>query len=56
MLDAVKTEFGKYAEVMDNIKTRLRQASVEIDKVAIRQRQIDEKPKDVVAGLDGEQS
>jgi DNA recombination protein RmuC len=49
VLGAVKTEFGKHAEYLDNIKKRLRQASVEIDKVADHQRQIDENLKDVEA-------
>jgi DNA recombination protein RmuC len=49
VLGAVKTEFGKYADVMVSIKKRLRQASDEVDNVAVRQRQIDAKLKDVEA-------
>lgn len=47
VLGAVKTEFIKYTDVMKRVKQRLTQASDEIDKVAIRQRAINQKLKDV---------
>lgn len=49
VLGAVKTEFGKYAKVMDQVKKKLIQASNEIDEVAVRQRAIDRKLRGVEA-------
>lgn len=49
VLGAVKTEFGKYAKVMEQVKKKLVQASDEIDNVAVRQRAIDRKLRGVEA-------
>jgi DNA recombination protein RmuC len=67
LLAAVKTEFGKYAGVLDQVKEKLRQASDKIDDVAVRSRAIGRKLKKVeelpagdadkvlmLEGLDGE--
>ena len=47
LLSAVKTEFGKYGEVLDKVKKKLAEASETIDKVAVRRRQIDRKLAEV---------
>ena len=47
LLAAVKTEFGKYAGVLDQVKEKLRQASDRIDDVAVRSRAIGRKLKKV---------
>jgi DNA recombination protein RmuC len=47
LLAAVKTEFGKYAGVLDQVKEKLRQASDKIDDVAVRSRAIGRKLKKV---------
>lgn len=47
LLAAVKTEFGKYAGVLDQVKDKLRQASDRIDDVAVRSRAIGRKLKKV---------
>lgn len=47
LLAAVKTEFGKYAAVLDLVKEKLRQASDKIDDVAVRSRAIGRKLKKV---------
>jgi len=46
-LAAVKTEFGKYAGILDQVKEKLRQASDKIDDVAVRSRAIGRKLKNV---------
>jgi DNA recombination protein RmuC len=46
-LGAVKTEFGKYGEVLDAVKKKLNEASNQIDKVAVRSRAIDRKLREV---------
>jgi DNA recombination protein RmuC len=43
VLAAVKTEFGKYGEVMDKVQKKLQEASNTIDDVARRRRAIDRK-------------
>jgi DNA recombination protein RmuC len=43
LLAAVKTEFGKYGDVLDKVRRKLTEASDTIDKVAVRRRQIDRK-------------
>ena len=43
----MKTEFGKYAAVLDQVKDKLRQASDKIDDVAVRSRAIGRKLKKV---------
>ena len=47
LLAAVKTEFGKYAAVLDQVKEKLQQASNKIDDVAVRSRAIGKKLKKV---------
>jgi DNA recombination protein RmuC len=47
VLAAVKTEFGKYGEVMDKVQKKLQEASNTIDDVAVRRRAIDRKLRDV---------
>lgn len=47
LLSAVKTEFGKYAGVLDQVKEKLQQASNKIDDVAVRSRAIGRKLKKV---------
>lgn len=47
LLSAVKTEFGKYAAVLDRVKEKLRQASDRIDDVAVRSRAIGRKLRKV---------
>jgi DNA recombination protein RmuC len=47
LLAAVKTEFGKYAGVLDQVKEKLRQASDKIEDVAVRSRAIGRKLKKV---------
>jgi DNA recombination protein RmuC len=43
VLGAVRTEFGKFADVLDAAKKKLEQASSELDKTGIRTRQIEKK-------------
>ncbi len=43
LLSAVKTEFGKFGEVIAKVKSRLDQAANEIDKVGTRTRAIERK-------------
>ena len=47
VLAAVKTEFGKYGEVMDKVQKKLQEASNTIDDVAKRRRAIDRKLRGV---------
>ena len=47
VLDAVKTEFGKYGEVLDKVQQKLHEASNTIDKVSVRRRAIDRKLRGV---------
>ncbi len=41
ILGAVKTEFGKYGDVLDKVQKKLQEASSSIDAVAVRKRAID---------------
>ncbi len=41
ILGAVKTEFGRYGEVLDSVKKSLQQATDRLDKVSVRKRAID---------------
>jgi DNA recombination protein RmuC len=43
LLRAVKTEFGRYGEVLDKVQKKLSEASNTIENVAVRRRQIDRK-------------
>lgn len=47
VLAAVKTEFGKYGEVLDKVQKKLNEASSSIDQVTVRRRAIDRKLRDV---------
>ncbi|MDR2044566.1 MAG: DNA recombination protein RmuC [Clostridium sp.] len=47
LLGAVKTEFGKFGDVIDKIKNRLNTAVNEIDQVGVRTRAIERKLKGV---------
>jgi DNA recombination protein RmuC len=47
VLAAVKTEFGKYGEVLDRVQLKLHEASTTIDKVSVRRRAIDRKLRGV---------
>jgi DNA recombination protein RmuC len=47
LLSAVKTEFGKFGEMLDGVKKKLDQASNDMDKVAVRSRAITRKLRDV---------
>ena len=54
LLGAVKSEFGKYGEVLDKVQKKLSEASEQIDKVSVRRRAIDRKLRDVEALPGGE--
>jgi DNA recombination protein RmuC len=47
LLAAVKTEFGKYGEVLEKVQKKLQEASNTIDKTAVRSRSIERKLRDV---------
>ena len=47
ILGAVKTEFGKFAEILDKVQDKLRQASNTIDDAARKSRTIERRLKDV---------
>jgi DNA recombination protein RmuC len=47
VLAVVKTEFGKYGEVLDKVQQKLHEASNTIDKVSVRRRAIDRKLRGV---------
>ena len=47
LLGAVRTEFGKFGEVLEKTKAKLDQASKEIDNAEIRSRVIERKLRDV---------
>ena len=47
LLGAVKTEFGKYGDLMEKIKTKIESAAKEIDSVGVRSRAIERKLRDV---------
>jgi DNA recombination protein RmuC len=47
LLGAVRTEFGKFGEVLEKTKVKLDQASREIDNVGTRSRVIEKKLRDV---------
>ncbi|CAA7625861.1 DNA recombination protein RmuC [Magnetospirillum sp. SS-4] len=49
ILGAVKTEFGKYGEVLDKVKNQLQTAANTIDAVAVRKRAIDRRLRSVEA-------
>ena len=47
VLAAVKTEFGKFGEVLDKVQQKLHEASSTIDMVSVRRRAIDRKLRGV---------
>lgn len=47
ILGAVKTEFGKYGEVLDKVQKKLNEASDSIQTIAVRKRAIDRKLRSV---------
>lgn len=49
VLGAVKTEFGKYGDVLDKVQKKLQEASKTIDDVAVRKRAIDRQLRSVEA-------
>lgn len=51
-LSAVKTEFGKYGEVLDAVQKKLHEASVRIDQTRKRSRAIEHQLRDVEVPVD----
>lgn len=49
VLGAVKTEFGKFGEVLDKVKKKLDEASGEIDKTGVRSRGIQRQMREMEA-------
>ncbi|HEV2095079.1 MAG TPA: DNA recombination protein RmuC, partial [Chthoniobacterales bacterium] len=47
LLAAVKNEFGKFGDALTKVKDKLEQASSDMDKVAVRSRQITKRLRDV---------
>ncbi|MDE3156338.1 MAG: DNA recombination protein RmuC [Acidobacteriota bacterium] len=47
LLGAVKTEFGKFGDVLDAVRDKLHQASKKIDETSVRTRAIERKLRDV---------
>lgn len=47
LLGSVKTEFGKYGEVLDKVQRKLIEASQQIDQVAVRRRALDRRLREV---------
>ena len=47
LLATVKTEFGKFGDMLDSVKKKLDQASNDMDRVAVRSRAITKKLRDV---------
>ena len=47
VLGAVKTEFGKFGDVLKSVKTKLAQASDTIEKASVRTRAMARKLRDV---------
>jgi DNA recombination protein RmuC len=47
LLGAIRTEFGKFGEVLDKTKQKLEQASKEIENAGTRSRVIERKLRDV---------
>ena len=61
-LGAVKTEFSKFGDVLDSVKSKLDQASTQIEKTGVRTRAIERRLRDVESlpsesepGLPGEE-
>jgi DNA recombination protein RmuC len=49
VLSEVKTEFGKFGDVLDKVKKKLGEASDQIEQVGVRTRKIDRQLRDVEA-------
>lgn len=47
LLGEVKTQFGKYSQVLDQIRRKLEQATETVDQAAVRTRAIEKRLKDV---------
>lgn len=47
ILGAAKTEFGKFGDVLDNVKNKLDQASKQIDQTGVRTRAIERRLREV---------
>ncbi|MFT4196634.1 MAG: DNA recombination protein RmuC [Pseudoxanthomonas sp.] len=47
ILGAAKTEFGKFGDVLDNVKNKLEQASRQIDQTGVRTRAIERRLREV---------
>jgi DNA recombination protein RmuC len=54
LLRAVKTEFGRYGDVLDKVQKKLNEASNTIENVAVRRRQIDRKLAEIETLPEGE--
>ncbi len=54
VLEAVKSEFGKYGTMLDQVQRKLHEASNTIEKVTARQRAVDRKLRAVESISDGE--
>jgi DNA recombination protein RmuC len=54
LLGDVKTQFGKYSQVLDAIRKRLEQATQTVDDAAIRTRAIERRLKSVESSEDNE--
>ena len=46
-LGAVKTEFSKFGDVLDSVKSKLDQASTQIEKTGVRTRAIERRLREV---------
>lgn len=47
VLGAVKTEFGKFAEILSRVKKKLDEASTQIDQTGVRSRAIERRLRSV---------
>ncbi|MGC2522202.1 MAG: DNA recombination protein RmuC [Stellaceae bacterium] len=56
LLRAVKTEFGRYGEVLAKVQKKLNEASSTIDDIAVRRRKIDRKLAQIETLPEGEAS
>jgi DNA recombination protein RmuC len=52
ILEKAKTEFGKFGDVLDNVKTKLDQASKQIEQTGVRTRAIERSLRDVESSPD----
>ena len=54
LLGAVKTEFGRFSDLLDQTQQRLRQAGETIEKASVRTRAINRRLRDVEALSDAQ--